>query len=220
VRVRVVVLASVLAVSSAARAGDDVTLHVRGSPRAVLEHLVPDGDFGGDRWATLCIAPCSAKAKSDDTFRIDGLDLDAYPSEPFTVNATAGDFDVDVTLGTPAGRRAGLLIAGIGIVTSVGGVITMVVGAMMNLSFCVLGPCEPEHRGDAVVYTGLGVGVAGLITMLVGFALAHTSTASHVDVKPTSPPPPPLAHPEPPEPLRPAFAPPPTVTTPLFVVHF
>lgn len=124
---------------------DDVIATVVGDGRTVLEHAY----FRG-RWDVVCFAPCRAAVKRDGWYRLVG----ERRTKPITLPADA----IEVTFGADAhDDYAGLLVAGIGLVTLVSGGATAGIGAF-----------DPTDGAMAILIAGSALAGVGFIALVVG----------------------------------------------------
>jgi hypothetical protein len=145
---RLLVVIALLVCATSARA-DDVHVIVKSG---ILER----SEWLSGTWELVCVAPCAASVRRDALYRLVGR----HPSKPMTLPADA----IDVTFGAKADDRYAALLVG------VSGLVSLLTGGIL----AAYGFLDPTV-GAATGIIGSVLGGAGLITMVVGFAVHYAT---------------------------------------------
>ncbi len=149
-------------------------VHVAGDPDIVLEARPPQGES----WVAMCNAPCDRELPLDDSYRISGSGIQR--SRVFTIAAQPGQHVVlEVSAHSTGGLVGGIVLASIGVVAEVTGLVLLLEGSLQSL--CIWAPCRDNPSADRLKTAGwvfLLLGTAGTATGVVLIAVHARSRLS------------------------------------------
>jgi hypothetical protein len=152
---------------------NQVYVLIDGPPGAILEQQNPTGD----RFVSMCLAPCDRPYSIGRTYRIAGNDVRA--SEPFVLQGKPGS---TVTVHYSEAKHAtGVVLTEVGVLVTIVGGLTLFGG--------VFGSCSESGGEDActtyrwLTYTGGALAIVGVTAIVSGIVLMVQGSSASVEQK-------------------------------------